>query len=121
MQRQGDLGAPRKIEPHRKGRRLHKPALVPTLCRVFIHQQLPEWRKSGLFPPGTTVALGGPAFVKIEMIATPDRRVPDVDLAPYKKGRVYEVPSVLAALLVCEGWARPLPPRLTAPGPVYTK
>jgi len=56
------------------------------------------------------------------MIADPDRAIPDVNVAIYKKGCFYEVPAVLGALLVCEGWARPLPPHpVPIPTPIYTK
>jgi len=60
--------------------------------------------------------------LKIQMIADPDRAIPDVNVAIYKKGCFYEVPAVLGALLVCEGWARPLPPHpVPIPTPIYTK
>jgi hypothetical protein len=60
--------------------------------------------------------------VKIEMIAVPDKSVTDFDVHAYQKGCVYDVPGLVGALMVCEGWARPLPPDpVTIPTPRVTE
>jgi hypothetical protein len=71
--------------------------------------------------PGTLFA-SPRGQMKIKIIADPDKKIPELNLSRYEKGCVYEVSGVVGALLVCEGWAEPLPEnQVPTPTPIYQK
>ena len=48
--------------------------------------------------------------MQIEVIEPPRESVDGVDLTAFHVGCIYDVDVTLAAFLICQGWARPLPP-----------
>ena len=73
--------------------------------------------------------LSGRTSVRI-CVVRPPQPIDEVDLSVYKPGCVYDIEPLVAALLVCEGWAFPLPPVPSTPAkppflpplrPIYRK
>jgi hypothetical protein len=63
------------------------------------------------FATGIIFAFAATALtMEIEMIAVPDKTITALNVARYQKGCIYEVSPVMAALFICEGWARTVSP-----------